>query len=1041
MSARTDKILAESKAQKISYSRNPVADTTELVRRWAEVRDAEVADCLAALDGVRYYVDPQASGGSGLETYPGKWRVVANQDARLREDQEQKQGIFQTLRLGLATDVQWDEAMFYAGESLMSNTSSVDGLTGSESASTNEVYRTIRFPNIDPFYVDAIVASLTSSETFTNPIVGNVSLSGSWANLGASHKEIEDGSHVIDIVLARSQYTVNAYSAQGTYKQEGVHYLWNVPKPDVQGLLDAWSSLHPVGSSSRVSYSTNQKTADLVLSVRAFFTGIALPSVVLEESCEFVEIADYYFGLLKDDALAVQTPEHTVGATYAKRISDNGDGSYDVIITARLRQYQSTGEFVAQQDASRVVTRRVESGVGVEGHEEAVGSIANLQEGQSGQQNIDVLSDCSKRVATDIETVQNQTQTVSNITASVATTVTRDSALGSSETAAVAQPPVPAAGEAKTVDISPHPKFKDVFEVSQTTEVVANQTQRTSEVAASTVSTVVRDTALDAASATALGESPVPQAGEYRALDIAPHPKFKDVFEVRQVTEEVVNQTREVTDVSASVTSRVTQDTALDLASKELLDAGPLVNAGEARSLDITPHPRFKDVFEVRQTTETVANQTSVIRDVTAATTTERQTDTAMSQFDKAAIEAGPTAGEGEAKSLSITPHPKFKDVFEVAQTTETVVNQVRNVYDVAAAVTTEQRNDTAMALADKNALDLPPSPAAGEAKSTTVTPHPKFKDVFEVVRTTETAVDQQQTVSDINAAVHTTQTRNTAMPAATAAAVSTTPASGETRSVEITPHPKFKDVCEVRQVTEVAQNQTNTETSVSATRVTTQTVQTQMDTGSLPATPTATTGQVDSLTVEPTRFPDRARVTVTTTVGQKVEKEITWTDAEGEHYEYTGLNLTSEEVTAKLNDVADASVRADVGCSPTEFPGLFNLTIRHNPDNVRNASNADYDSIGEFIEHWYGKEDSREYCKVTLYTTSKEAAQDFVNGNRGSGTFGTIAQVNTYLISGDAPKVNWTEGSQVVDTYLQRNRGNGRYIAYRTQRRNTSGA
>lgn len=209
-------------------------------------------------------------------------------------------------------------------------------------------------------------------------------------------------------------------------------------------------------------------------------------------------------------------------------------------------------------------------------------------------------------------------------------------------------------------------------------------------------------------------------------------------------------------------------------------------------------------------------------------------------------------------------------------------------------------------------------------------------------------------------------------IPTITAAALS----DGERASQDILPTADCAKDVTTRIGTAV--DQTQTEVEVKASQTITRTTHTQLADGSLPANPPVpANGESKVLRIVPTAHKARNQVTEETRAGVKLEKNTTWTDADGSNRNYEGSNLTASEVTTQLGTVT-ATNRIEVSCTPSpEYKNLFNLFIRERPPSQSSAS-GDMFGSGDVEYEVTSSAGVRTYIGIK-YTTSKTSAKNWL--------------------------------------------------------------
>jgi len=406
------KYLAEEQAQLVQYRDNELLIRRELVRIWPRQLDNLVESSLsylydyASADNLspqQWITTPKAQ---GLE-YPGVWRVARNE--KTSQDNEAQwpglSGIIQTLREGFAKTLNWDEARVVNNRQHPGNTSDISGISSTVSDSPED-YLLVEFVNLDPAYMRRMIEGIDT--TVDDPQLSRIYMydtyyQGTWHVVAATtlESELDDGSGRVQLLLARPQYTLNAYgrylSILGAIKTEETHYLWNVPKDIAQTILDDYKA-H--GRSATASYS-GDNLVNLVLGDTVYSAPITF-STVTGAQCSFIESTTYYWGVPDPTAAAYDITGHPKyqepGWTLSKRVDlDETEGVFTVIITAR--------QVVKREYA---FANTLNSRLGVEDTYEQFGltdsadilDISRISLGLMYRQDIRIQPDCSRDVST-----------------------------------------------------------------------------------------------------------------------------------------------------------------------------------------------------------------------------------------------------------------------------------------------------------------------------------------------------------------------------------------------------------------------------------------------------------------------------------------------------------------------------------------------------------------------------------------------------------------------------------------------------------------
>ena len=318
--------------------------------------------------------------------------------------------------------------------------------------------------------------------------------------------------------------------------------------------------------------------------------------------------------------------------------------------------------------------------------------------------------------------------------------------------------------------------------------------------------------------------------------------------------------------------------------------------------------------------------------------TTSGETATRQVQIGIGAPDAGAGAlpaidstslSDGQFAEQSVEP---LEDCTKRAVTdVHTVVDQVINEESVEAAVTTDVVIHTA---ADVD-LTIPPTVADGTAVQVWNDPSIRAKNKRKTTQTTETVTNQSNAEAGATAAVATTTTINTAMDTASLPTNPPAPGDGEAKTLTIRRSPKFKNRAEVVQTTETVTNQQHAIAQVKPDRSVAETIDTAMDTASLPTNPPVpSAGEAKALeiVIDP-KFKNRAKVTQRTETAVKLEMSAkSFTDYDGTKSWYEADNLTETELNTKLAALSTSTRTTAVFGPSREFAGRFYLSYATHP-------------------------------------------------------------------------------------------------------------
>jgi len=360
------------------------------------------------------YVEDLVIQGTELE---GKWRHAYAYRLRRQDPSNPRDTqhiLVQVLRKGYiealvsGTTLDWSEARVEKNLDITAGANTATSYVGGDDP---ERFITTYFPNVSPFKVKAITDTIfaLAAGTFVPVIKGDSSYGNAYHRLGVGHVIENDGSATIRLMLAKPQFVLDAYTTYLTGRQMDVTYLWNVPKELAQGILTAWKTVK--GRSATASYSSSQMLVDIVLYSKDY-TEETLLNEITFKNCDYEEVTNYYWGIEDATDYDITLPV-AAGVTAWKSISNNGDGSYDVIIryrTVQKREYWMPSQ--AEYDAGTTTEMKsVENGVVselFEGRQYGITDAADILDldtpiqGYIKRQTINIRDDCSYDTTTQI---------------------------------------------------------------------------------------------------------------------------------------------------------------------------------------------------------------------------------------------------------------------------------------------------------------------------------------------------------------------------------------------------------------------------------------------------------------------------------------------------------------------------------------------------------------------------------------------------------------------------------------------------------------
>ena len=350
--------VSEKSAKLVSYEDNELLFRRTLVRNWPAERDKLIEDALTYLytygsagnlTASQSVTDPVAD----RHEYTGVWRVAKNE--KVSADNEAQwpgiTGVVQTLRLGFAETLAWDEARIVSNEIVPGNDSEVedtvaghiDPLPDSTSDDPSDVM-IVEWVNLNPTTVRAAASGgIIGGDTVTDPVIRGVTMTGLWHKVAITIGEssLEDGSAIVRVVLARPQYILNAYESYfefsaTNFKKDAVHYLWNVPRDIAQTIIDDWEG---AGRSARASLNSTHTVNIVLRGIEQGTSPFGLLGVTSAGNCASTSVTDYYWGVTnpKADAYKINSAggdyAPTIGVSYTRSDSFNSrEGTFDITI-------------------------------------------------------------------------------------------------------------------------------------------------------------------------------------------------------------------------------------------------------------------------------------------------------------------------------------------------------------------------------------------------------------------------------------------------------------------------------------------------------------------------------------------------------------------------------------------------------------------------------------------------------------------------------------------------------------------------------------
>jgi len=331
-------------------SRGQTSDA-ELRVHWVNIPHGALE---TAVDWIKTNLPTVASPVVEHKTYAGTWRLVSAESVSKkvvdrgveRDITYDSDAVVAIFRYGWITAlvdggvVDYSEARLGNAKELPGNASSIAGIDDTTSDDP-ERYLYIEWPNCSCDHDVAIIQSF-NNVTFTNPAVDGQTYSGTWHIVFATSERADDQSAIIKILLARPQYTLNAYEMYETTWERDKIYLWNVPKDIAQTILDDYKAAKTSASAS-ASYNTNDGLVDLTLSA-AGDVADNLTTDAIDITCDTSVVYHFAWGYTKTQLNTfLQAHDDPIpgvgnaneGMTRKIDIRQRSDGLFDAIVEER----------------------------------------------------------------------------------------------------------------------------------------------------------------------------------------------------------------------------------------------------------------------------------------------------------------------------------------------------------------------------------------------------------------------------------------------------------------------------------------------------------------------------------------------------------------------------------------------------------------------------------------------------------------------------------------------------------------------------------
>ena len=324
------------------------ASGVAMLDRFTSTLNAESIDS----DTPIYYVDnPYAD----QKPFAGRWRLVRNEQFRNPTDPN-LQGIAQTLRKGYLETISTDATTWTEAHLVGAKQAIQDATASALTPASTRVFK-VQFRNVSPFATEAILNAFVGVATLTNPVIEGEMRTGTFSLLYGNSTIGEDGSAVIEFLLADSRFQVTSFDNLLTPKQSDLIYLYGVAKPDVPDIIDTWKALAIVGSTATVSYNKDDELVDLILRKRNVNSLISLTNFRTAKRCNEYTIYDIYFGLTEAQVKAYAELAVPVGQSWTVRPSyDQSEGTWTVEIEKHIQVAQDVDLYVSASTPLRTTT-------------------------------------------------------------------------------------------------------------------------------------------------------------------------------------------------------------------------------------------------------------------------------------------------------------------------------------------------------------------------------------------------------------------------------------------------------------------------------------------------------------------------------------------------------------------------------------------------------------------------------------------------------------------------------------------------------------
>jgi hypothetical protein len=294
-----------------------------------------------------------------------------------------RKGYITTLLSGASID--WTEARWSPlGSTMSPGNASTAGVTNSGSDDPAKLIA-VEFRNIAPERAASVCAEFSTGD-YSNVVVEDVAVTGTWHRIMQSWRKEDDGSATVTVYLGQPQFTLQSFANLNLVTSEDIYYLWGIPKALAQDIITAWkttgSEEQLAGRSASASFSADSALVNLILSAK----GNPLANLTTDPMrvhCDTVEVHHYAWGYTEEqletflaahggendhagDEAGVdgqQTPLSWSGRSREIKVSQRGDGFFDAIVIETYTEYDAdTHVFTLDAWTGNAIERTLEWG-------------------------------------------------------------------------------------------------------------------------------------------------------------------------------------------------------------------------------------------------------------------------------------------------------------------------------------------------------------------------------------------------------------------------------------------------------------------------------------------------------------------------------------------------------------------------------------------------------------------------------------------------------------------------------------------------------